>query len=99
MSEVGVVVFEPVPIQRLDRGATGPMQQAAALGQHRVVGHLLSQRVLECILKVAGRRLLIDELRKLQFIEYPVDLIVGLLDDLAYERERKLLADHGQGLQ
>jgi len=35
-SKVGVVVFEPVPIQRLDGGTRASMQKAAALDKYRI---------------------------------------------------------------
>ena len=75
------------------------MQKLAPLDQHRVVGDLLGERVLEDVLDVAHRGLLVDELGQLQVAEHPVEIVVGLPGDLAYQRERKLLSDHGQRLQ
>jgi hypothetical protein len=43
------------------------MQQAAPFVQHRVVGDVIGQRVLEGVLDVADRRLLVDELAELEF--------------------------------
>ena len=54
------------------------MQLLAPLDQHRVVGDLLRQRVLEDVFGVADRRLLVDELAQLQVVEQPVEFVVGL---------------------
>jgi hypothetical protein len=43
------------------------VQELATLDQQGVVGDLLSQRVFEGVFNIADRRLLVDELRRLQF--------------------------------
>ena len=52
------------------------MQELAALDQHRVVGDLLRQRVLEGVLDIARGRLLVDELARLQVGEHPLQFVV-----------------------
>ena len=59
----------------------------------------MGERVLEGVLDVADCGLLVDELGQLQIAEHLVEIVVGLLGDLAYQRERKVFSDHGQGLQ
>ena len=62
VGEIGVVVFQPLMVQRFDRLASTLVQQFAAFGKQRVVGDIVGQRVLEGVFDIARCRLLVDEL-------------------------------------
>jgi hypothetical protein len=57
------------------------MQRLASLGQHRVVRHLLRQRVLEFVFDLRKGRLFVNELAKLQSGKYPLQFVVRSLRD------------------
>ena len=67
MRQFGNVVVQALGIGGFQRCADSLVQYTAAIVQHRIVGDIMSQRVLEDVLDVAGRRLLVDELGELEF--------------------------------
>jgi hypothetical protein len=54
--QLGAMVVEVDGIHRLQRFADSPVQHSAAFVQHRVVGYVMGQRMLECVLDVADGR-------------------------------------------
>src|SRR5712675_1315420 len=99
VSESLDMVFEVACKLRLDSCSGPRMDQFAPLDQHRAVRDLLRERVLEGVLDLSYRRLLVDELRKLQRGEWRRELIVGLARHRAYQAEPELLANHRDRLQ
>ena len=67
MRQFGNVVVQALGIGGFQRRADSLVQHAAAIVQHGMVGDIMSQRVLEDVLDVAGRRLLVDKLGELEF--------------------------------
>ena len=66
MRQFGNVIVQALGIGGFQRRADSLVQHAAAIVQHRVVGDVMSQRVLEDVLDVAGRGLLVDKLGELE---------------------------------
>ena len=70
MRQFGNVIVKALGIGGFQRGADPLMQYAAAIVQHRLVGDVMSQRVLEDVLDVAGRGLLVDKLGELELRQH-----------------------------
>src|SRR5208282_1842998 len=71
----------------------------AAFGENRFVRNLLGESVLEDILGFRSRRLLVDEFAELEIGKQRRENRVGFARRVAYQPERKFLADYCQRLQ
>ena len=91
MREFGQMIVDLIERRRFERETDPLVQDLAPLDQQRVVGDFLRQRVLEGVLDIADRRLLVDELAQLQIVEHAVQLVVGLRDHLAHQRQAEIL--------
>src|SRR3984893_18322835 len=98
VGQLGEVIVDPLLEQRLDRLTRALMQEPAALHQHRVVRHLLRERVLEGIFRLPQCGLLVDELAGLQALQYWLQLIVRTSSYMLDQIQREVLADNGQSL-
>jgi hypothetical protein len=76
VDQPGVVVLQMLLVKRLDGTRRLVMDRAAPLGQYRVVGDLLRQRMLEGVLGTSQARLLVDELAHLQVHQYRLELLL-----------------------
>jgi hypothetical protein len=66
----------------LDRLGSPFVQKPAALSQQGVVGHVVGQRVLEGVFDINRRRLLVDELARLQAGQQTIEFVGRQLDNL-----------------
>jgi hypothetical protein len=64
------------------------MNLLAALDQQRVVGDLLSERVLEDVVDAGRRQLLVNELGRLQIAEHRRQLSIGRRDNMPDQAKR-----------
>jgi hypothetical protein len=92
------VIVDSILEQRLDRLARALMQEPAALDQHGIVRHLLSEHVLEGIF-FSQRGLLVDELAGLQALQHRLQPIVRAGGDMPDQAQREVFADDRQDLQ
>ena len=97
--QIREVIVQGRGIEELDGAPHILMQLLAALLEDRVVGDLLRERVLEDILDVGDRRLLVDELAKLEVGEETLELLVRVSGDGPGETEDELPAEDGKSLQ
>src|SRR5580704_16523575 len=82
------------------QGLSGALvQEFAASDQQRVVGDLLGERMLENELSIGERRLLVDELDRLQIRKHPPQLRLRLGGYFPDQAKRRLPADHREGLE
>ena len=96
MRQIRKVIVQGRGIQELDGPSHILMQLLAALLEDRVVGDLLGQRVLEDIFDVRDRRLLVDELAKLEVGEETLEFLFRVSADGPGETEDEL---RGRGRQ
>src|SRR6476660_5852710 len=75
------------------------MQLLAPILQDRIVRDLLRERVLEDIFDVRDRRLLIDELAKLEIGEQTFELVLRSSSDGSRQAEYELSSEHRECLQ
>ena len=97
MSQLLIVVGQPVRVQLLDGAADRPVQLPPALFQEAVVGHVLDHRVLEDVGGLGQEPLLVDDLQRLQLLEeslelpgQPGDALQQSLQELAADDRREL---------
>src|SRR5216684_3449946 len=76
VGQLGQVIVDPILEQRLDSLTRALMQESAALHQHRVVRHLLRERMLEGVFRFPQCGSFVDELAGLQTLQYRLQPIV-----------------------
>src|SRR5229473_1206801 len=100
MGQLVQMVLQLPSENRLEGLSGALVQELAALDQYRVVGDLLRQRMLEDVFDIAGGRLFVDELRRLQVGEHTLQLItLPSVEHPPDQRQRELPANHGERLQ
>src|SRR5216683_4611901 len=99
MSQLAQMVLESLGVKRFHRPSRALMQKLAALDQQGVVGDLLRQRMLECVLNPRERWLFIDELACLQIGKHSFQLRPRRGGNPPNQVKRRLLAHHRQCLQ
>lgn len=72
IGEVGEMVVQVVGDKLLDRLSNTLVNCAPPVRQHRIVGDLLSQRMLERVLDLREGGLFVDELAELQVAQHAV---------------------------
>src|SRR5215470_3051452 len=93
------VFAEPVGTESLQCLENLCMERASPPLEEAAVGHLVSQRVLECVLELGEQTSLIEKLCCLQASERLSDHLLRLFDDRFEQRERHVLADYGRCLK
>ena len=99
MREFGEMIIQRGGVDRLDGVPRMLMQLLATLEQHRVVSHLLRERVLEDIFDVGDRGLLVNELAKLQSRDQAFQLVLGFARHGARQTENEFAAEDRERLQ
>ena len=99
VGQLGQVIVDPLLEQRLDRLTRALMQESAALHQHRVVRHLLRERVLEGIFRFPQCGSFVDELAGLQTLQHRLQPIVRAGSYMPDQIQWEIFADDRQGLQ
>src|SRR6266851_1594490 len=99
ISELAQLIIDLAGGQSFNRGTDPFVKQLSELDEHRLVCHLLSERVLEDVLDIAGGRLFVDELGKLQIMQHAVQLVFRFSDHPLHQAQRKFSSDHRKRLQ
>src|SRR5438876_3875146 len=90
---------EPIGIQGLDGARDRAMSPRTPLGELRVVGDLLRQRVLEGVLDLRIEGRLEQELARNERPDGGGELVLREIRDAPQHRIRQLAADHRRGLE
>src|SRR5262249_54910765 len=98
MGQFAQMILQTITVQRLKSGSDSFVQYLAPLDQDLIVSNVARVRVLEGVLDIAHGRLFVYELGKLKPIQRLLKHLIGLVDNLASEREPELFADHCQNL-
>jgi hypothetical protein len=99
MSELAVVLLQPIVKEVFDGVRRALMQDTALLWQQGIIGHLLGEGMLERIRRLRKDRLIVDKLLLLEVGQQLIKLRFGLLRDPSEQGEGKPSTDHCHGLE
>src|SRR5262245_20510541 len=95
MRQLAVVLVQGGMVEGFHGLRRALMEGFASLVEHRAVGHLLSQGVLEAILGLGEGRLLVEKLFALQGGEEAIEFFLRVWKNLVEETQRELAPNDG----